>query len=118
MQHLVFRETQVVFFLREKGKSLKGKGAQVLIPQGLGMWGMLREIKSGGLYVFSETGALLRKRKKKGGVGSLRRVGKSQVSERVKCDYVRWKSSKNYKVLEEIALMNIITFNCHNNHKR
>lgn len=31
------------------------------------MWGMLREIKPGGLYVFGETGALLREREKKGG---------------------------------------------------
>lgn len=43
------------------------------------MWGMSREIKSGGLYVFSETGALLRKRKKKGG-GEFKESGEIKSS--------------------------------------
>lgn len=53
------------------------------------MWGMLREIKSGGLYVFGETGVLLRERERRKEVGSLRRMGKSQVSEIARCDYIR-----------------------------
>lgn len=44
-----------------------GKGAQLLTLQQLDDVGMLREIKSSGLYVFSAAWAFLREREKKGG---------------------------------------------------
>lgn len=60
-----------------------GKGTQVFYHSVLWMWGMLREIKSGGLCFQWDWGIAEGEREKKR-VGGLKRVGKSQVSEMIR----------------------------------